>query len=306
MDILVVGSVALDSVETPFGKIEDGLGGSATHFSASASFYTPLHLVAVVGEDFPKAHLDFLKSRNVNLEGLQIKPGKTFRWKGSYSYDLNSAKTLDTQLNVFQHFLPELSPELRKKSFLFLANIDPELQLRVIEQCAAPQLIAMDTMNFWIGSKKEALIRTIGRVHMLLINEGEARELAGESNLVKAARKIRSWGPQTVVIKRGEYGALLFHGEEIFAAPGLPLEDVKDPTGAGDSFAGGFLGYLAQEWKASAPSLDLNTLRKACIYGSVMASFNVEEFSLDRLRRLTQPEIETRYQEFLKLTSFEG
>ncbi len=305
MDILVVGSVALDTVETPFGKIEEGLGGSATHFSASASFYTPLNLVAVVGEDFPEQHLDFLKSRNVCLEGLQKKPGKTFRWKGRYSYDLNSAETLDTQLNVFQHFLPELPSTYREKEIVFLANIDPELQSRVIDQCINSKLIAMDTMNFWIEGKKEALIKTLKRVNMLLINEGEARELAGESNLVKAARKIRSWGPKTLVIKRGEYGALLFHENEIFSAPGLPLEDVKDPTGAGDSFAGGFMGYLAKNCRGEkflAPTFE--TLKKACIYGSVMASFNVEEFSLDRLRRLTQGEIEKRYGEFCALTHF--
>ncbi|MFO1520161.1 MAG: PfkB family carbohydrate kinase [bacterium] len=300
MDILVVGSVALDTVETPFGKIEDGLGGSATHFAASASFFVPLQLVAVVGEDFPAQHIDFLKSKNVALEGLQKKPGKTFRWKGRYSYDLNSAETLDTQLNVFQHFMPELPADYRKKEFIFLANIDPELQSRVIDQCAKPKLIAMDTMNFWIQGKKEALIKTISRVNMLLINEGEARQLADESNLVKAARKIRSWGPKTLIIKRGEYGALLFHDREIFAAPALPLEDVKDPTGAGDSFAGGFLGYLAKN-----NDLGFETLKKACIYGSVMASFNVEEFSCDRLRRLTPKEIDERYRSFCALTHFE-
>jgi sugar/nucleoside kinase (ribokinase family) len=300
MDILVVGSVALDTVETPFGKIEEGLGGSATHFSASASFFVPLHLVAVVGEDFPQEHLDFLKSRNVGLEGLQKKSGKTFRWKGRYSYDLNSAETLETQLNVFQHFLPELPNEYRQKELVFLANIDPDLQSRVIDQCRSPRLIAMDTMNFWIQGKREALLKTLKRVHMLLINEGEARQLAEEANLVKAARKIRSWGPKTVVIKRGEYGALLFNEHQIFAAPALPLEDVKDPTGAGDSFAGGFMGFLAKTGK-----FDFEHLKKACIHGSVMASFNVEEFSLDRLRRLTPGEIEKRYRQFCELTHFE-
>ncbi len=300
MDILVVGSVALDTVETPFGKIEEGLGGSATHFSASASFFTPLSLVAVVGEDFPEAHLQFLRSRKVDLSGLQKVKGKTFRWKGRYSYDLNSAETLETQLNVFEHFLPELPSEYRKKEILFLANIDPDLQSRVIDQCPTPKLIAMDTMNFWIEGKRDALIKTIGRVHMLLINEGEARELAQEPNLAKAAKKIKGWGPKTVVIKRGEYGALLFHEDQIFAAPALPLEDVKDPTGAGDSFAGGFLGYLAK-----SNSFDFEILKKASIYGSVMASFNVEEFSMDRLRRLTPPEIDARYREFCELTHFE-
>lgn len=309
MDILVVGSVALDTVETPFGKITEGLGGSATHFSASASFFVPLHLVAVVGEDFPETHLDFLRSRNVSLDGLQRKPGKTFRWAGKYSYDLNSAETLDTQLNVFQHFLPELPAHYRNKEIVFLANIDPELQSRVIDQCAASKLIALDTMNFWIQGKREALIKTLKRVHMLILNEGEARQLAEEANLVKAARKIRSWGPQTVVIKRGEYGALLFHDHEIFSAPALPLEELKDPTGAGDSFAGGFMGYLAKNANYGAggrvyvPTFD--HLKKACIFGSVMASFNVEEFSCDRLRRLTEEEIQKRYRQFCDLTHFE-
>jgi sugar/nucleoside kinase (ribokinase family) len=309
MDILVVGSVALDSVETPFGKIEDGLGGSATHFSASASFFVPLHLIGVVGEDFPQAHLDFLKSRNVSLEGLQKKPGKTFRWRGKYSFDLNSAQTLDTQLNVFQHFLPELPPDYRNKEIIFLANIDPELQSRVIDQCDSAKLIALDTMNFWIEGKKDALLKTLKRVHMLLLNEGEARQLAQEPNLVKAARKIRSWGPHTVVIKRGEYGALLFHDHEIFSAPALPLEALKDPTGAGDSFAGGFMGYLAKNGNYGSSSRPFSPtfdhLKKACIYGSVMASFNVEEFSCDRLRRLTNEEIERRYRQFCDLTHFE-
>ncbi|MBF0492251.1 MAG: sugar kinase [Deltaproteobacteria bacterium] len=299
MQILVVGSIALDSVETPFGKIEEGLGGSATHFSTSASFLSPPYLVGVVGQDFPQQHLDFLASRGVHLEGLQKKEGKTFRWKGRYEFDLNTAHTLDTQLNVFLSFYPELPSSYRNKEIVFLANIDPELQMKVIEQAQNPKLIALDTMNFWISSKKEALIKTLNKVNLMFINEGEARELTGESNLVKAARKIRSWGPQTIALKRGEYGALLFHGDEIFSAPGLPLEEIKDPTGAGDSFAGGFLGYLAK-----SGDLSFNNLKKATIYGSVMASFNVEDFSLDRFRRLKNEEIEMRYQEFMKLAHF--
>lgn len=300
MDILVVGSVALDTVETPFGKIQEGLGGSATHFSVAASFFKSPHLVAVVGEDFPEEHIQFLQSKNIKLDGLQKQSGKTFRWSGKYSFDLNQAETLDTQLNVFQNFYPELPGEYRTKEIVFLANIDPELQSRVIDQCVEPKLIALDTMNFWIHGKKEALINTLKRVDLLLINESEARDLANESNLVKAARKIRNWGPKTVAIKRGEYGALLFHGDQLFSAPALPLEDIKDPTGAGDSFAGGFLGYLAK-----TGNLDFDSLKKASIYGSVLASFNVEEFSCDRLRRLTTKEIEERYVEFCELTQFE-
>lgn len=302
MQILVVGSVALDSVETPFGKIEDGLGGSATHFATSASFFVQPQLVGVVGEDFPEAHVEFLKSRGVCTQGLQKKAGKTFRWKGRYDYDLNTAHTLDTQLNVFQNFFPELPTEYRKNEIVFLANIDPELQSKVIDQCENTKWIALDTMNFWIDGKREELRKTISRVNMVVINEAEARDLAGASNLVKAARTIQSWGPSTLVIKRGEYGALLFFEDKIFSAPGLPLEDIKDPTGAGDSFAGGLMGYLAKNWKGKA---EFETLKKACIYGSVMASYNVEEFSLDRLRKLKQDEIETRYQEFIKLSHFE-
>ncbi len=347
--ILVVGSVALDTVETPFGKIEEGLGGSATHFSTSASFFTSPQLVAVVGEDFPEAHLDFLKTRGVCLKGLQKKAGKTFRWKGRYDYDLNSAQTLDTQLNVFQNFFPELPTEYRNNEIVFLANIDPELQAKVIDQCEKAKWIALDTMNFWIHGKREALLQTISRVNMVVINEAEARDLAQESNLLKAARKIQSWGPQTVVIKRGEYGALLFYqphsggeGEapsapidsfslaqgpepveglpregatqaplitnRIFSAPALPLEDIKDPTGAGDSFAGGLMGYLTQNWNSNKGSSSgiapFELLKKACIYGSVMASFNVEDFSLDRLRKLSHAEIETRYRKFCELAHF--
>lgn len=304
MQMLVVGSVALDSVETPFGKIEDGLGGSATHFATSASFFVKPQLVGVVGEDFPEQHVEFLKSRGICTQGLQKKAGKTFRWKGRYEYDLNTAHTLDTQLNVFQNFFPELPAEYRKNEIVFLANIDPELQSKVIDQCEKLKWLALDTMNFWIDGKREELRKTISRVNMVVINEAEARDLAGASNLVKAAKIIQSWGPSTLVIKRGEYGALLFFEDKIFSAPGLPLEDIKDPTGAGDSFAGGLMGYLTKNWgkNDSKPSFDL--LKKACIYGSVMASFNVEDFSLDRLRSLKADEIEKRYQEFVSLSHF--
>ncbi len=307
MQMLVVGSIALDTVETPFGKMEDGLGGSATHFATSASFFIQPQLVGVVGEDFPQEHLDFLKSRSICTKGLQQKSGKTFRWKGRYEYDLNTAHTLDTQLNVFQSFFPELPSEYRNNEIVFLANIDPELQEKVIDQCDQVKWLALDTMNFWIHGKQEALKKTISRVNMVIINETEARDLTQESNLVKAARKIQSWGPSTLVIKRGEYGALLFFEDKIFSAPGLPLEDIKDPTGAGDSFAGGLMGYLSKHWVRTgdacvAPTFEL--LKKACIYGSVMASFNVEDFSLDRLRKLNFNEIEKRYQEFCSLAHF--
>jgi sugar/nucleoside kinase (ribokinase family) len=301
MSLTVIGTVALDTVETPFGKIEEGLGGSATHFSAAATFFAPLCLVAVIGADFPEKYLDFFRSRPINLEGLQRLSGPSFRWRGRYDEDLNTAHTLETQLNVLLDFRPELTPAIRNNPFLFLGNIDPKLQLRVIEQAEGKPFIAADTMNYWITGYREELLNTLKRVHMLVINEGEARLLANEPNLVKASRKIRAMGPKTLVIKRGEYGALVFNGEEIFNAPALPLEEIQDPTGAGDSFAGGMMGYLAQ-----TEDLSFSNLKKAVIYGSVMASFIVERFSLDRLRDLTREEIEARYQQFRELAHFEG
>lgn len=301
MSLLVVGSVAFDSVKTPFGEAKEVLGGSATYFSTAASYFTEVKLVAVVGEDFPESHLAFLKEKGVDFEGLERRPGRTFRWRGEYGYQLNEAKTLDTQLNVFESFRPKLPSSYRDASVVFLANIDPELQLDVLKQVKQPKLVACDTMNFWIGGKRDALIKTLGEVDILIINDGEARELAGEFNLVKVAKKILSFGPKILIIKRGEYGALMFNGQTTFAAPALPLENVFDPTGAGDSFAGGFMGYLSQNGTMNEASL-----RQAVIYGSVMASFNVEAFSLDRMRTLTREEINARYKEFQSLTFFES
>jgi len=301
MSILVVGSVAFDSVETPFGQGDDVLGGSATYFSTAASFFDEVRLVAVVGDDFPSEHLEFLRSRNVDLSGLQVVPGKTFRWKGRYGYDLNEAQTLETHLNVFESFAPQLSPVHREADFVFLANIDPELQLQVLQQVDKPQLVACDTMNFWIEGKKDALLETLKRVDIFLINEGEARQLSGEPNLMKAAAKILAMGPETLVIKRGEYGVLMFREHSVFAAPAFPLESVFDPTGAGDTFAGGFMGYLA-----STKNLTEAGLRQAIVFGSVMASFNVEDFSLDRMRSLRYSDIEDRYRKVKLLTEFEG
>lgn len=301
MSILVVGSLALDSVKTPFGKTEEDLGGSATHFTAAASFFTPVKVVGVVGEDFPHHELAFLKKRGVDLSGITVAKGKTFRWKGEYGFDLNVARTLDTQLNVFAAFRPEIPTAMRKLPFLFLGNIHPRLQADVLSQVQRPRLVALDTMNFWIEGELEALKKVIARVDLVVINEGEARELTKSASLVEAARKIRHWGPKTVVIKRGEYGALLFHKSEVFSAPGLPIETVKDPTGAGDSFAGGFMGYLAAKGRINSA-----ILRQAVIVGSTMASFNVEEFSCRRLKRLTRPEINRRIGEFKKLAHFDG
>lgn len=307
MSILVVGSVAYDDLETPFGRQERVLGGAATHFSASASFFTEVRLVGVVGNDFNEKELSFLKERGVDLSGLQIqKEGKTFHWKGRYGYDLNEAQTLATELNVFAQFNPALPKHFQSTPYVFLANIDPELQLKVLDQVASPKLVAMDTMNFWIKGKPEALKKTLSRAQIFLLNESEARQLTGEYNLVKAAKKIQGWGPKTVVIKRGEYGALLFSDGFVFAAPGYPLEDLKDPTGAGDSFAGGFLGYLAQKGLAQkGAKLNAENLKQAAIFGSVMASFQVEEFGLNRMKTLTKKEINERFQAFKALCHFE-
>ncbi|PTL80982.1 PfkB family carbohydrate kinase [Vitiosangium sp. GDMCC 1.1324] len=300
MSLLVVGSVALDSVETPFGLKEDVLGGSATYFSTSASFFAPTQIVAVVGEDFPQAHLDFLRARGVDLEGVTREKGRTFRWKGRYGFQLNEAETLDTQLNVFQSFSPRLPEKYRDAQFVFLGNIHPELQSQVVDQVKAPKLVAADTMNFWINGSRPALLKTLKRVNLLFVNDAEARQLSGEHNIVRAARAVLAMGPQRVVVKRGEYGALLFEHDHVFACPAMPLADVFDPTGAGDTFAGGFMGTLA-----TAPRLDNEVLRRAMVMGSVMASFTVEKFSLERLREVSRPEIRARFAEFKRLTHFE-
>lgn len=300
MSLLVVGSVAFDSVKTPFGEVHEVLGGSATYFSTAASYFTEVSIVAVVGTDFPDRHLMFLKSRRIDIEGIEKKEGKTFRWKGEYGYELNEARTLDTQLNVFQSFSPRLPDSYRDKKIVFLANIDPDLQREVLNQVKEPALVACDTMNFWIEGKRESLLETLKLVDILLINDGEARELSGEPNLVRAANIILSYGPRTLIVKRGEYGALMFTHKKIFAAPAYPLESVFDPTGAGDCFAGGFMGYLS-----NTMNFEESNIRKAIIFGSVMASYNVEAFSLDRIKSLDYSEIESRYREFKGLTHFE-
>lgn len=300
MSVLVVGSVAFDSVETPFGKREQALGGSATFFSTSASFFTPVSLVAVVGEDFAQEHVDFLNGRGVDTSGLVRAKGNTFRWKGNYGFDLNTANTLETHLNVFEHFSPELTPEQRRVHHLFLGNIDPDLQFRVLEQMDNPRVVAADTMNFWITGKNAALKRTLSKVGLLLVNDAEARQLSGEHNIVKAARAIMAMGPKRLVVKRGEYGALLFDGDHVFTAPAFPLPALFDPTGAGDSFAGGLMGYLSR-----APEFDARVFRQATIVGSVMASFAVEQFSVDRFRTLSMGEIAQRYREFQQLVHFD-
>jgi sugar/nucleoside kinase (ribokinase family) len=300
MAILVVGSVAFDTVQTPTGRAEEVLGGSASYFSVAASFFAPVHLVAVVGEDFTPAHAAIFRERGVETGGLSRVPGKTFRWSGVYGDDLNRRTTLSTELNVFQHFRPELPERLRKTEFLFLANIDPELQRSVLSQMKRPRLVACDTMNFWISGKPEAVRETLGGVDILIINDEEARQLAAETNTVRAAKKILGWGPSSLVVKRGEYGAALYNSRSHFAVPAYPLLDPVDPTGAGDSFAGGFMGHLARTGR-----IDEGSIRQALIAGSVMASFCVEDFSLRRFEKLRPEEIRTRQKEFSRMTEFQ-
>jgi sugar/nucleoside kinase (ribokinase family) len=301
MSILVVGSVAFDTVETPFGKAEKVLGGSASFFSVAASFFVPVQLVGVVGSDFGEKELAAFRGRNVDLEGLERAEGKTFHWQGKYSYDLNSRDTIRTDLNVFESFTPKIPAAYRGAGHVFLGNIDPVLQRGVLDQVEKPRLVACDTMNFWIEGKLEELKKTLARVDVLLINDSEARQLSGEWNVVKAARAIRSMGPRTLVVKKGEHGVLMFSDHGSFAAPAFPVEEVFDPTGAGDTFAGGFVGYLA-----GAPAHGDDTLRRAVVMGSTLASFCVEAFSLDRLLRLTRPEIDERFRRFKQLTHFES
>ena len=306
MSILVVGSVALDSVQTPFGKVDDALGGSATYFAAAASMYERVSLVAVVGADFPQQHIDFLHSRNVDLAGLQRVEGKTFRWKGRYDYDLNRAQTLDTQLNVFASFHPRLPEHYRDAQYVFLANIDPELQSEVARQIKSPKLIALDTMNYWIDYKKDKLSEAMSLADIVLMNEAEAREYGNTFSLIRAARKILALGPRAVIVKKGEYGAALFADgadmvSQYFFAPAYPLEKIADPTGAGDTFAGGVIGYLAKHNDTS-----MEALKRAIIHGSVAASFTVEAFSVDRLKSLTLDDIAQRYRDMQRVTHFES
>jgi sugar/nucleoside kinase (ribokinase family) len=302
MDILVVGSVAYDSVRTPQRRLQESLGGSATYFSLAASYFAPVSVVAVVGEDFRREDMAMLQAHGVDTRGLVNGRGKTFRWMAEYGQDYNEAHTLDTQLNVFADFKPALSPEAQRPAFLFLANIDPDLQQSVLGQLLEPpRLVAGDTMNFWIQGKAEALARVIRCLDTLMVNEGELRLLTGEANLVKAARQVMRGGPRMVVVKRGEYGAICFTEREVFATPAYPLETVVDPTGAGDTFAGGFMGYLA-----ATGDLSIASVRRAMIVGSVMASFTVESFGPARLQALATSQIQERYRDFWRLTYFDG
>ena len=300
MSVLVVGSVALDSVETPFGKADNVIGGSGTFFSASASLLSPVQLVGVVGDDYPMAQLEALKTRGVDMAGLEQVSGESFRWRGRYRHDLNSAETLETRLGVFSHFSPKIPPQFKNAPFVFLANIDPRLQLDVLQQVARPKLVACDTMNFWIESRRPDIIALIKHVDLITLNDAEARQLTDCANLVKAARWIMEHGPKIVIIKKGEHGAFMFKEKSVFFAPAYPLEDVFDPTGAGDSFAGGFMGYLARTGDLS----DTN-LRRAVVVGSAMGSFAVEKFSVERLLEINRGDVAARVAEFQQLVAFE-
>lgn len=299
MSILVVGSVAFDSVKTPFGEREEMLGGSATHFAIAASFFTNVSLVAVVGTDFSEKHKDVLRTRNIDITGLEQVDGETFRWKGVYGYDLNTRETIYTHLNVFADFKPKLPESSTLAPFLFLGNISPDLQLEVRKQVDA-KLVALDTMNYWIEKTPDLLKEVLKVIDILIINDEEARELAREANLIRAAKKILQMGPKRVIVKRGEYGAVMFSEGSYFAMPAFPQEDVYDPTGAGDTFAGGFMGYLA-----ATNQIDEAAMRRAMIYGSVMASFNVEAFGCDRLEQLSYQDVNARFRQFKEITHFD-
>jgi sugar/nucleoside kinase (ribokinase family) len=303
MSLLVIGTVAFDAIETPFDKVEKITGGSGNYICHSASFFVDdMNLVAVIGDDFEKEELNFLSSRGVNLEGLQIKEGeKSFFWAGKYHLDMNSRDTLATDLNVLADFDPILPDSYKRPDMVILGNIDPSLQIKVIEQLESkPKLIAMDTMNFWMDTTPEPLEKVLKMVDLLIVNDEEARQLSGVSSLVKAAAIIREKGPKYIIIKKGEHGALLFHGDKVFFAPALPLEDVFDPTGAGDTFAGGFMGHLAR-----TKDLSFENMKRAVIYGSAMASFCVEQFGPRRLKTLTQKELQERVQVFINLVDFD-
>jgi len=300
MHVLVVGSVALDTVKTPFGEAKDAVGGSAVYFSAAASYFFPVAVVGVVGEDFPLQDLSFLEERNVSLEGLEVRPGKTFRWSGEYERDVNIRRTLDTQLNVFASFRPRIPEAYRDCSYVFLANIDPELQLNVLEQVGAPKVVACDTMNFWIEGKRDDLLDLLSQVDILILNDEEARLLTGEVHLLRAIRAIFPLGPQVAIVKKGEHGALMSTRETLFSTPAFPTESVLDPTGAGDCFAGGFMGYLAH-----VDAVTDTSLRQAVICGSAMASFNVERFGVDGLKAVPREEISIRFERLRAITAFE-
>lgn len=300
MNVLITGSIALDSVKTPVEEHPDLLGGSASYASVAASFFAPVNLVGIVGTDFPKKYIDLYRQHGINLDGLQVADGKTFRWSGEYEWDLNQRRTLSVSLNVFETFRPTLPDGYQRTPYVFLANISPQLQMHVLAQVAAPKFVVADTMDLWIETQRDALTELLRKIDCLVLNETEAREFTKQTSLIKAGRQILKQGPKYVVIKKGEHGCLLFAKDLFFSAPAYPLEDIHDPTGAGDCFAGAFTGYLAR-----ADRVDDDSLRKAVVYGSVIASYCVEDFSLTRLQSLTQPAIKERYDLFKLMSRFE-
>jgi sugar/nucleoside kinase (ribokinase family) len=303
MSVLVVGSVALDTVKTPVEEHADLLGGSASYASVGASFFGPVSCVGVVGDDFPQAHIDFMAGRGINLDGLQRVTGKTFRWSGEYMWDLNTRETRSVELNVFEHFNPTLPAGYTETPYVLLANIAPKLQSHVLDQMNKPRFVIADTMDLWINIAKDDLTALLKRVDLLILNDGEARMFTGETSLIKAGARIRALGPRYVAIKKGEHGCLLFGPDQFFSCGAYPLEDIHDPTGAGDTFAGGLVGYIASQGKSEVTFADL---RRGVVYGSVLASYNVEAFSLERLRTLTQNDIEERYRMFRLMSQFEA
>lgn len=298
VDIVIVGTMALDAIETPFGKVDNALGGSAIYAAYAASFFSKPGIISIIGNDFPKTHIEELKKRNIDLEGVK-KEGKTFRWNGYYEFDMNEAKTIRTELNSLETFKPEIPQKYKNAKYLFLANIDPSIQLEIINEIKKPELIVTDTMNFWIEHKKDDLLKVIKKTDILLLNDGEARQLFNTTNLVSAARKALKLGPKAVIIKKGEHGALLFTDDKHFNAPGYPLENIKDPTGCGDTFGGALIGYLAKTNNKEEPNI-----RKAIIYASVLASHNAEDFSLERLKKINSEDIEKRYNEMREIREF--
>jgi sugar/nucleoside kinase (ribokinase family) len=300
MNLLITGSIALDSVKTPVEEHHDMLGGSASYAAVAASFFTPVNLVGIVGSDFPKPYLALYQKHKIDLAGLEVANGKTFRWSGEYEWDLNKRRTLSICLNVFETFQPKLPASYKKTPYVFLANISPQLQMHVLTQVERPKFVVADTMDLWIGTTRDALLELMRKIDCLILNDSEARELMKETSLIKAGRAILKLGPKYVVVKKGEHGCLLFADDLFFSAPAYPLEDIHDPTGAGDCFAGGFTGYLAK-----VGLVNHDTLRRAVIYGSVIASYNVEAFSLGRLQTLTQKDIDQRYQIFKSMSHFE-
>jgi len=297
--VLIVGSIGLDTIETPFGVVEEVLGGAASYASTAASFFSEVRMVGVIGEDFPAEHLEYLHGREIDLTGVQRAPGKTFRWNGFYEFDMNQAHTLATHLNVFEHFRPTIPPAYADTPYVFLANIDPDLQLAVLDQVTSPKFVLADTMNFWIDGKRDQVLEVFKRVDAVTLNDAEARQLCDTTSLVNAGRQLLNMGPKVVIIKKGEHGALLFTQRDYFATPSFPLEEVHDPTGAGDTFAGGVIGYLA-----FTDSIAAETIRKAIVYGTVLASYTVEDFSLHRLSRLELGEVMVRYAEMRRITAF--